>query len=349
MLKASYKKYQLQFKRPAGTSRGVYKTRDSWIITLWNDELPDQKGYGECAPLPDLSCDCDANYEAKVKEVCEDIDNVFEWLIDGLKTYPSIMFGVESALMDLQNGGQHLLYDSPFAQSKKGIKINGLIWMGEAADMRQQINDKIAQGFSCIKLKIGAIDIEQELDILTQLRQEFPSSELEIRVDANGAFDSREAMTIMERLAELEIHSIEQPIPAGEIKNMKYLCKNAPLPIALDEELIGIHTYEEKDALLKRIKPQYIVLKPSLHGGLSGCEEWIEVAEEYGIGWWVTSALESNIGLNAIAQWTATLANSLPQGLGTGQLFTNNIPSPLAIEGEELVYTQAGTWDFSML
>jgi len=349
MLKAKFRKYQLHFKQPAGTSRGVYTTRDSWFISLWHDEEPERIGYGECAPLPDLSCDFGPAYEDKIKEVCADVDNLFYWLSEGLLAYPSILFGLESALMDLQNKGQHILYDTPFVHQQKGLKINGLIWMGEAEVMRRQIEQKLDQGFSCIKLKIGAIDTSEELAILRHLRQEFPAEILELRVDANGAFDTQEALPLMEQLAALQIHSIEQPIPAGQIKNMKYLCKHSPLAIALDEELIGVHTRDEKETLIKRIKPQYIILKPSLHGGLSGCEEWIEVAEEYQVAWWITSALESNIGLNAIAQWTASLDTHMAQGLGTGQLFTNNIPSPLCIKGEELWYAEGQAWDLSVL
>ncbi len=349
MLQAKYQKYQLQFKRPAGTSRGTYTTRDSWIISLWDSENPEQVAYGECAPLPDLSCDYDENYESKVAEVCERIDEFFYWMDDGLVDYPSILFGLETALIDLQNGAQRQLFDSAFSQGKEGILINGLIWMGDAAYMREQIQQKIDLGYSCIKLKIGANAIEEELNILAEMRAEFPKEKLEIRVDANGAFDPETVMPILERLADLEIHSIEQPIKQGQWGKMRFLGRKSPIAIALDEELIGYNSREEKQKLLKNTRPQYLILKPSLHGGISGCEEWIELAEAKNIGWWVTSALESNIGLNAIAQWTASLNVKMPQGLGTGQLFTNNIASPLMIDGESLYYQSGKDWDFSPL
>ncbi len=349
MLQASYKKYELEFKRPAGTSRGVYTTRTSWIITLWDSDYPEVKAYGECAPLPDLSCDYSENYEAKVAEVCERIDEFFYWMDEGLVEYPSILFGLETALIDFQNGGKQLLYDTPFAQSKEGILINGLIWMGDAAYMREQIQDKINQGFSCIKLKLGANNIEEELNILAEMRAEFPKDKLEIRVDANGAFSPDDVMPILERLAELDIHSIEQPIKQGQWGKMRFLCRKSPIAIALDEELIGVNTLEDKQKLLKNTMPQYLILKPSLHGGISGCEEWIELAEAKNIAWWITSALESNIGLNAIAQWATSHNVSIPQGLGTGQLFTNNFESPLTIDGERLCMDNTKTWkiDFS--
>lgn len=348
MLQAKFKKYSLNFKRPAGTSRGVYTTRDSWIISLWDSENPQIKAYGECAPLPDLSCDFDVHYENKVKEVCERIEDFFYWIDDGLVNYPSILFGLETALIDFQNGAKQQLYDTAFTQGKEGLLINGLIWMGDPAYMREQIEEKLAQGFHCIKLKIGANVIDAELDILASIRQDFPKEQLEIRVDANGAFSPEEVMPILERLAELDIHSIEQPIRQGQIGAMRFLCRKSPIAIALDEELIGINTLEGKRQLLKNTKPQYIILKPSLHGGISGCEEWIELAEAKNIGWWVTSALESNIGLNAIAQWASSLEVSIPQGLGTGQLFTNNFESPLNIQGDRLYYSKEKTWNIDI-
>ncbi len=349
MLKASFVKYQLSFKRPAGTSRGVYTTRNSWILQLWDSEDPMHIAYGECAPLPDLSSEFDEFYEDKIKEVCARIDDFFYWLDDGLVNYPSICFGLETALIDLQQKTNRILFDTPFAQGHEGILINGLIWMGEPDDMRLQIQDKINQGFHCIKLKIGANDIEEELVILEAIRKDFPKEKIELRVDANGAFKPEDALPILERLAALDIHSIEQPIRQGQWREMRYLCRKSPVPIALDEELIGVNTLEDKVKLLKNIKPQYLILKPSLHGGISGCEEWIDLAKAKKIGWWITSALESNIGLNAIAQWAASLGVEMPQGLGTGQLFTNNISSPLELRGDRLFYKSDGAWDLSVL
>ncbi len=341
MLKASVNKYQLKFKRPAGTSRGVYRTRDSWIVTLWDTKQPNVKGVGECAPLPDLSCDFDANYEDKIKEVCASVSDIEYWLDDGLMDYPSIRFGFETAFLDFKNGGNGLLFDTPFVHEKEGILINGLIWMGNPNYMREQIQQKLEQGFHCIKLKIGANDIEDEMQILQSLRKEFPSDRLELRVDANGAFSVDDAPKVLEYLAAMQVHSIEQPIRQKQQDEMAALCKQTPIPIALDEELIGVNAKEEKTALLDNIKPQYIILKPSLHGGIAGCLEWIDIAKERQIGWWITSALESNIGLNAIAQWTASLGVTIPQGLGTGLLFTNNFESPLYIEGDRLYHRES--------
>lgn len=349
MLKASFVKHQLCFKRPAGTSRGIYTTRDSWILQLWDSEDPAHIAYGECAPLPDLSCEFDEFYEAKVIEVCVRIDDFFYWLDDGLVNYPSIRFGLETALIDFQHKTNRILFDTPFTQGHEGILTNGLIWMGEPDAMRVQIQDKINQGFHCIKLKIGAHAIEEELSILEEIRKDFPKEKIELRVDANGAFNPEDALAILERLAVLDVHSIEQPIRQGQWRDMRYLCRKSPVPIALDEELIGVNTLEEKMMLLKNIKPQYLILKPSLHGGISGCEEWIDLAKAKKIGWWITSALESNIGLNAIAQWAASLEVDMPQGLGTGQLFTNNIPSPLELRGDRLFYKSDKAWDLSVL
>lgn len=349
MLKARFKKYQLKFKRPAGTSRGVYTTRDTWFLLLWHTEKPEQIAIGECAPLPNLSCDAGPDYESVLQELCSDISNYQYWLDERLLRFPSIRFGLETALLDLENGTSRVLFDTPFSRGKDGILMNGLIWMGEVDFMRQQIDEKIAQGFHCIKLKIGAIDFEEELAILKMIRASYSPEVLELRVDANGAFAANKALSFIKALVPLHIHSIEQPISQGQPKEMAHLCEKSPVPIALDEELIGGHTYEEKMALLTAIKPQFIVLKPSLHGGIAGCDEWIKVAENLNIGWWITSALESNIGLNAIAQWTATLNSEMPQGLGTGQLFTNNFESPLRVNGERLYHRSKLFWYLSSL
>lgn len=325
----------LHFKRPAGTSRGVLNERKVWYILLSNKSNPELVGYGECAPLPNLSCDDIPNYEEVLTQFAEELThkNIIRW--KDLRNYPSILFGFETALQHYQR--QKLqLWDSPFARGEQGIPINGLIWMGSYAYMHQQIVEKIESGFKLIKLKIGAIDFEEEYKLLELIRKDFSADQIQLRVDANGAFSPEEALNKLERLARLDIHSIEQPIRAGQYQEMFRLTKLSPLPIALDEELIGHHSLEEKQTLLDRVKPQYIILKPSLHGGLVGCEEWIMEADKRGIGWWITSALESNIGLNAIAQWTATLGSKLPQGLGTGLLFTDNIEMPLVIHEDEL-------------
>lgn len=335
-LQASWIKYTLQFKRPSGTSRGILTEKKTWFLFISQAEQPDIVGIGECGPLKGLSPDDSENFEAKLNEVCIHIEEYRENYQKSLTAFPAIQFGLESALLDFQAKGMKILFPSLFTAGKTGIRINGLIWMGSREYMYTQIREKLANGFSCLKLKIGAIYFEQELSLLKSIRREYSSDEVEIRVDANGAFTPQEALEKLKRLSELEIHSIEQPIQAGQTELMANLCKATPLPIALDEELIGVTT--SKAELLDTIKPQYIILKPTLVGGFRNAEKWCSLANERHIPWWITSALESNIGLNAIAQWTATLNNSLPQGLGTGQLYTNNIPSPLFIKNGYLYY-----------
>ena len=327
----------LHFKQPAGTSRGIYTTRDVWYIVLIDTTNPSHYGVGECAPLPDLSCDALPNYEVILREACKQFVDTgcFDW--EALRPYPSILFGLETAWAHYQAQSIQL-WQTPFSQGKEAIPINGLIWMGNFDEMHRRIEEKMQQGFRCIKLKIGAINFEKELELLAHIRQHFSADQITLRVDANGAFSPSEALDKLQRLSEYHIHSIEQPIRAGQWEEMNRLCKSTPIPIALDEELIGINNRNDKIALLETIRPQYIILKPSLHGGLCGSQEWIELATQYGIGYWITSALESNIGLNAIAQWTATLRPTLPQGLGTGMLFTDNIDFPLHIQGDCLWY-----------
>ena len=327
----------LHFKQPAGTSRGVYTTRNVWYIVLTDPQDPAHYGVGECAPLPALSCDDVPEFEDVLRETCRRLEEKGGTVLEDLENYPSIRFGVETALAHYQ--AQSLqLWHTPFSQGKEGIPINGLIWMGNFDEMYYRIEEKMQQGFRCIKLKIGAIDFEKELELLAHIRRHFSPEQIELRVDANGAFSPQDALEKLKRLSEYQLHSIEQPIRAGQWEEMARLCATTPFPIALDEELIGINHLSQKVALLDTICPQYIILKPSLHGGIGGSKEWIDLAAERGIGSWETSALESNIGLNAIAQWTATLAPTLPQGLGTGLLFTDNIDYPLHIEGDCLWY-----------
>ena len=323
----------LHFKRPAGTSRGVYTTRRIHLVRLSDPHEPGRVGIGECAPLPQLSRDDLPDYEERLAAACAHLAESGELDVEALRPYPSILFGLETALAHF-HAGNLAFHDTPFSRGEAGIPINGLIWMGDYQMMLEQIERKIEIGFRCVKLKIGAIRFEEELALLRHIRAKLPAGKVELRVDANGAFTPAEAMEKLQRLAELEIHSIEQPIRAGQWEEMARLAAASPLPIALDEELIGHDTYEEKTRLLQTIRPQYIILKPSLHGGIHGCEEWIEIAGREGIGWWITSALESNIGLNSIAQWCATLGNPLPQGLGTGALFTDNIDLPLEVRGD---------------
>lgn len=331
----------LHFIQPAGTSRGVYTTRQSYYVTLSDDNVPGIVGIGECATLPDLSCDAmpPKEYERILKGFCDDLCQSGKIDKEAMRPYPSMLFGLETAKRQLDNGGGIDLFNTPFGRGEEGITINGLIWMGTFDEMFQRLEAKLKAGFHCVKLKIGAIDFEKELRLIQHIRQHFSRKEVELRVDANGGFTPDNAMQRLEALAKYDIHSIEQPIRQHQWKEMARLCKNSPLPIALDEELIGVNDLTEKNRLLDTIQPQYIILKPSLHGGISGTREWIKLAKERGIGSWITSALESNIGLNAIAQLTADIYGphiTMAQGLGTGQLFSDNIPMPLEIRGEQL-------------
>jgi o-succinylbenzoate synthase len=336
-LSATYEKRVFHFKIPSGTSRGVLTEKLAWFIHLSSHDSPFVQGVGECSVIPGLSPDFQNEevYAQKVSEVCQNIDHFISHP-DELSTYPSIYFGLEMALLDLQNGGKRQFFETPFNQGKHAIPINGLIWMGSPEFMHEQIEEKLQQGFDCIKMKIGAIDFDQEIELLKGIRKRYTKDEITLRVDANGAFSSKEAMFKLEQLAEFDLHSIEQPIAVNQHKEMAYLCAHSPLPIALDEELIGHHSYHDKERLLEKIKPPFIILKPSLIGGFKGSSQWIELAEKQNIKWWITSALESNIGLSAIAQFTSTFNNPLPQGLGTGSLYTNNIESSLFIKEGKL-------------
>ncbi len=328
---AKYYQYILNFKRPGGTSRGVLHKKETFILEVFEN---DKKGIGECGLFRGLSYDDVPEYEEKLKWLCENINEDYEFLKEELRHFPSIWFGYEQALLNIKNGS-NIYFPSNFTEGNASIKINGLIWMGSTEFMEEQIEEKLKLGFDCIKLKIGT-DWNSEKKILKELREKFPAEKLELRVDANGAFSFEEAKEVLKELSDLKIHSIEQPIKAGNTEQMKLLCAETATPIALDEELIGVVNASEKIKLLETIKPQYIILKPSLVGGFSGCDEWISAAENFGIDWWITSALESNIGLNAIAQYTFTKGNPLPQGLGTGSLFTNNFESSLLLTGDQL-------------
>jgi len=345
MISAQYTILDLQFKFPAGTSRGVLLHKPSYFLILEKDGF---KGIGECSTIPDLSIDPQDSYTHKLNELCRQINKGIDLSNINLEKYPSIAFGLETALLDLVAKGSKNLFTSSFTEGEKGIPINGLVWMGDKAFMQKQIREKIEAGYHCIKLKIGANDFETELDIISAIRKQFSSSDIEIRLDANGAFSPQEAPDKLNRLSVFNIHSIEQPIRQHQWHAMADICINSPIPIVLDEELIGVKS-SEKEGLLQKIKPAYIILKPSLIGGFKQSEEWISLAEKHHISWWVTSALESNIGLNAIAQWTATLGSALPQGLGTGQLYHNNIPSPLSIEQAKLFYRNSTGWDVSSI
>ncbi|MGI6224392.1 MAG: o-succinylbenzoate synthase [Prevotella sp.] len=340
MLKINISKRLLQFKQLARTSRGAYSTHLSYYIKVSQNGV---EGVGEASVLPDLSCDAmpQEAYEKKLRDVCAIVERSSEIPSELLRPYPSILFALETAFAQIEAGGSTALFDTPFARGEEGIRINGLVWMGSFEEMSRRLEKKLRAGFHCIKLKIGAIDFERELALVKYIRERYDKSVVELRVDANGGFSPQQAPERLETLAKYDIHSIEQPIKQHQWREMAALCRNTPLPIALDEELIGVNDYAKKEELIETIRPQYLVLKPSLHGGMRGTEEWISLARSRGIGSWITSALESNVGLNAVAQLCARCygpAITMPQGLGTGQLYENNIEMPLHILGEQLWY-----------
>ncbi len=354
---ASHTKYVLNFSFDARTSRGAMREKVAYYIKIWDEQNPSLFGLGECGPLPKLSPDDRPDFESyletKVKQLTQvklplAKEEVFDWVQENIPAeWPSIRFAFETAWLDYFNGGIRHIFPGKFTEGKL-IPINGLIWMGALETMLLQITDKVDEGFDCIKIKVGSLDFEKECDILQYMRRKYYQKDLVIRLDANGAFKNNEAIEKLHALAKFNIHSIEQPIKAGEAF-MAELCKVSPIPIALDEELIGLTDTEERKVLLERIKPAYIILKPSLLGGFAACNEWIRLAEERNIGWWITSALESNIGLNAIAQYTALFNNELPQGLGTGMLYENNIPSPLNVTKGFLKMNPMNDFDLNSL
>lgn len=334
-MRLAYAPYSLHFREPGGTSRGVLYNKPTYFLRLRDENHPGVMGYGEAAIFPGLSMENPESYELKLIET---LANVALGKSTDLSRYPSIQFGLEQAILDLSNGGKGIYFPSSFTEGKSHLTINGLVWMGRLDEMLCRIDEKIEQGFRCIKLKIGAIRFEEELLMIKGIRERFSSESLQLRVDANGGFDMDHIIPVLHQLARYEVHSIEQPIKAGAPDLMAFLCSISPVPIALDEELIGVTDSNTKRSLLEEIRPRYIILKPALIGGFSGAMEWIELARAFGIGWWITSSLESNIGLSALAQWTATLGVEMPQGLGTGNLFTNNFPSALKLEGESLYF-----------
>ncbi|WP_109301093.1 o-succinylbenzoate synthase [Aquimarina sp. AU474] len=340
-MKASYYKHILNFKRPSGTSRGVLNKKETWFIVISDGK---RKGIGECGILRTLSIDDRPDYEDKLRWACDNIHLGKDKLWEELLEFPSIQFGVEMAFKSFASESPFLLFPSKFTDNQENIAINGLVWMGSKEFMLEQIEHKLDQGFNCIKMKIGAIDFKTELDILSFVRSKFSSDVIELRVDANGAFSPDEAIDKLNKLSKFNLHSIEQPIRQGQYEQMRSLCKDTPLPIALDEELIGVFDVTKKKELLQTIQPQYIILKPSLIGGFNGTNEWIDIAESLDIKWWITSALESNVGLNAIAQYTYTLNSKMHQGLGTGSLFTNNFQAPLEVNNGSLSYINETDW-----
>ncbi|MDR2384519.1 MAG: o-succinylbenzoate synthase [Tannerella sp.] len=336
-LKTQIIPYTLIFKQQVRTSKSVYHEHKIWYIRIFEEKGSDRFGIGECAPLPDLSCDYSAEYEAVLTCYCREFEQTGTIDFEKNRNFPSILFGLETAILHYKSKGYNF-FDTPFSRSEKGIHINGLIWMGDYDFMIKQIDNKLNKGFTCLKLKIGGIDFDEELKLLKYIRCKYSENEIIIRLDANGAFSPLEALEKLKRLSDFQIHSIEQPVKVGQWETLFELCANTPIPIALDEELTGINSFSNKKKLIENISPQYIVIKPSLHGGISGSSEWIKIAKEHNVGWWITSALESNIGLNSIAQWCARFENPLYQGLGTGNLYENNHPLPLVVDKGLLWY-----------
>ncbi|MFK5879278.1 MAG: o-succinylbenzoate synthase [Flavobacteriaceae bacterium] len=344
-MKVTFQKYILNFKQASGTSRGILRTKETYFLFITKNG---KKGVGECGLFRGLSIDDRPDYDDKLKWLCENINLEIDFLLSELKEFPSIQFGLEQALLSLKNEQTFELFPSVFTKGKDSIPINGLIWMGSKEFMQQQIKDKLHEGYATIKLKIGAIDFDTELDLLKSIRKEFAKDEIELRVDANGAFNPNNALEKSKRLSDFDLHSIEQPIKQGQWQEMARLCETTPLPIALDEELIGVFDVTKKEELLLTIKPQFIILKPSLVGGFKGSLEWIDLANKMNVGWWITSALESNVGLNAITQFAHSLGVTMPQGLGTGGLFTNNFKCPLEIRKGQIHYNNSRNWDFNL-
>lgn len=349
MLRARYIYHPLVFRKPAGTSRGYLNKRQTWFLVIHETNQPDILGIGECGLIPGLSPENMEQLQNELDDLCHNINNHKQWLSQRCHLFPSLGFALETAISDLNHKGGRIFGETSFTRGETGIPINGLIWMGDADNMKQQLQQKLLDGFRCIKIKIGAIDIEEELALIAFIRKEFNPSQIEIRVDANGAFSAEQAKPVMERLAQYQVHSIEQPIAAGQWKQMADLCRNAPIPVALDEELIGVYDSNQQKEMLEVIRPQYIILKPSLLGGLKAAQQWVSMAASHGIGWWTTSALESNIGLNAIAQWTFKSQKGVIQGLGTGQLYTNNIAGPLEVRQGFLFHNAGKPWQLDVL
>lgn len=346
MIKARVSRIDLQFITPGQTSRGTLNSKPSWFFIL---EHNGYSGVGECSVIAGLSPEYPDGYEQKIFEIAEKINSGVVPSLDDLDEFPSIRFGLETALLDLQHESAGILFPSAFTRGEKGIPINGLIWMGNKQEMQSRIREKLDQGFRVLKLKVGALDFDEEISLLRNIRNQFKPADLEIRLDANGAFSVNDAPEKLKQLSDFHIHSIEQPIKAGQWEAMAEICHTSPLPVALDEELIGIINTIIKEKMLDTIKPQYIILKPSLIGGLQKSREWIDIAAAKNIGWWATSALESNVGLNAIAQWVFTLNPEMVQGLGTGQVFSNNIDSPLELSGPLLYHRVNVSWDYSRI
>ena len=353
MLVLAYQRRALRFNFPARTSRGALTEHVAYYLRLHDTRQPEVVGWGEAAPLAGLSVDYGPDFEARVGELCERVSKASLTELTPVQAaelvpahLPALRFALETAALDLAGGGQHQLYANAFAQGQVGLPINGLVWMGDAAFMRAQIQQKLAAGYTCLKLKIGALDFATELALLTEIRAEAGADQLVLRVDANGAWTSEEALRKLEELAQFDIHSVEQPVAAGHWPEMVQVCRHSPIPVALDEELIGITDPHQQEKLLLELQPAYVVLKPTLLGGHAATRHWISLARQHNLGWWITSALESNVGLNAVAQLTGEYdLAGFAQGLGTGQLYHNNVAAPLRIQAGRLHYEPAGTWE----
>lgn len=343
-MRLAFAPYLLKFGFPGGTSRGVMTEKPTFLLKIYDERNPSRFGIGEAGVFPGLSPEADGRYVYKLLEL---LANIAIGRSTDLTMHPSIQSGLEQAIRDFTGGCRGIYYPSEFTEGNKSIEINGLVWMADFDLMVERLRNKVAEGFRCIKLKIGAIDWNRELEMIRIIRNEYSERDLTVRVDANGAFKQTDVIEKLSDLADLGVESIEQPVKAGETALMADICRKSPVPVALDEELIGKFTTEQKTAMLEAIMPAFIVLKPSLIGGFSSAEEWISLATDRGIGWWVTSALESNVGLNALAQWTATLDTTRPQGLGTGNVFTNNFNTPVRLEGDRLMFDNGATFDYS--
>ena len=345
MIRARWSEHKLHPHFALGTSKGTITDRTVWYLMAWHEERPDVMGIGEAALFPGHSKEYPADVRTKLVELCAHTHDWEQRLNTDLVEVPSVRFAVEQCMRDLDVRGTKELFPSAFTLGQSTIPINGLVWMGDKDTMKRRIREQIEGGYRTVKVKIGAIGLNDELELLAHVRAEFGPQDITLRVDANGAFTFAEAPSVLERLADLGVHSIEQPIAPGLYEAMAELCANSPLPVALDEDLIGLNHQDLKRDLLDHLRPRYVVIKPSLVGGWQATREWISLAEERGIGWWITSALESSIGLNAIAQFTATIGPTLPQGLGTGKIYSDNITSPLLAEAGTLRYRPEVAWD----
>lgn len=332
-----WEKHELQFLKPAKTSRGSYTSKPSWLVFLKQNNIT---GVGEASPLPDLSVDGEIDFTAVLNQLqyllAENIP--LSELLHLVADYPSLLFALECANLDLKQGGAGVLFPSAFTRGEIGIPINGLVWMNSIDEMLTEASAKINAGFRCIKFKVGALDPDSEIKMIETIRKRHNAFQLEIRLDANGAWSAEDAKILLREFSRFEIHSIEQPIKPKQTEEMSEVCDKSPIPIALDEELIGLKEIEF-ETLLRQIKPAYIILKPTLLGGFNVCEKWIQAAQKFNVGWWATSALEGNIGLSAIAQWVAIQNNPLPQGLGTGKLFSNNFKPKTKTETSFIFYS----------